>query len=99
MAGISPFDPILVVGRFSDSRFEGSVRRNSPMTSNPMVHVIDDDNAARDALAFLLSGENFSVRAYESARAFLDAVPAAQTGCVITDVRMPKINGLDLLRQ
>jgi len=69
------------------------------MTSDHIVHVIDDDDAARDALTFLLSVENFSVRAYESAKAFLDAIPAAQAGCVITDVRMPEINGLDLLRR
>jgi len=69
------------------------------MTAEPVVHVIDDDDAARDALAFLLSVENFPVHAYESAKAFLDALPAAPTGCVITDVRMPEINGLELLRR
>ena len=68
------------------------------MTGKSVVHVIDDDDAVRDALAFLLRVENFSVRAYESGKAFLDAVPAAQAGCVITDVRMPDIDGLDLLR-
>jgi two-component system response regulator FixJ len=69
------------------------------MASDSVIHVIDDDDAARDVLAFLLSTENFSVRAYESAKAFLDAIPATRAGCVITDVRMPEINGLDLLRQ
>ena len=69
------------------------------MTSDPVVHVIDDDDAARDALKFLLSAANFSVRAYESAKVFLNAIPATQAGCIITDVRMPDISGLDLLRQ
>jgi two-component system response regulator FixJ len=69
------------------------------MASDPVVHVIDDDDAARDALRFLLSAANFSVRTYESAKAFLDAIPAAEAGCVITDVRMPEISGLELLRQ
>jgi len=69
------------------------------MTNDPVVHVIDDHDGARDALAFLLIAENFSVRAYGSAKAFLDALPSAQAGCVITDVRMPEINGLDLLRR
>ena len=69
------------------------------MASNPVVHVIDDDDAARDALAFLLESANFSVHAYESAKAFLNAIPAAEVGCVITDVRMPEINGLELLRR
>jgi two-component system, LuxR family, response regulator FixJ len=69
------------------------------VASDSVVHVIDDDDAVRDALAFLLSVENFAVRAYESAKAFLDALPAAPAGCVITDVRMPEISGLDLLRR
>ena len=69
------------------------------MTSDHVVHVIDDDDAARDALAFLLGAENFSVRAHASAKSFLDALPAWQAGCVITDVRMPEISGLELLRQ
>lgn len=68
------------------------------MNSDPVVHVIDDDDAARDALRFLLSAANFSVRAYESAKAFLDAIPGTEAGCVITDMRMPEISGLDLLR-
>jgi two-component system response regulator FixJ len=69
------------------------------MPSDPVVHVIDDDDAARDALAFLLSAADFSVRTYESAKAFLDAIPAAEAGCIVTDVRMPEITGLELLRQ
>jgi two-component system response regulator FixJ len=69
------------------------------MASDPVVHVIDDDDAARDALGFLLSAANFSIRTYESAKAFLDAIPTTVAGCVITDVRMPEISGLELLRQ
>jgi two-component system response regulator FixJ len=64
-----------------------------------VIHVIDDDDAARDALTFLLSAANFSVRAYESAKAFFTDVPTSGTGCIITDVRMPEISGLELLRQ
>jgi two-component system, LuxR family, response regulator FixJ len=69
------------------------------MIGKPVVHVIDDDDAARDALAFLLKTDDFSVHAYESAMAFLDALPTAEEGCVITDVRMPEMTGLELLRQ
>jgi two-component system response regulator FixJ len=69
------------------------------MAGKPVVHVIDDDDAARDALVFLLKTDDFSVHAYESARAFLDALPAAKDGCVVTDVRMPEMTGLELLRQ
>ena len=69
------------------------------MTGNPVVHVIDDDDAARESLAFLLGTAQFVVRAYESAKAFLDAIPGVEAGCVITDVRMPEIDGLELLRR
>jgi two-component system, LuxR family, response regulator FixJ len=69
------------------------------MANSPVVHVIDDDAAARDALTFLLSSANFLVRAYESAKSFFTDVPTAGTGCIITDVRMPEISGLELLRQ
>jgi two-component system response regulator FixJ len=69
------------------------------MLNDLVVHVIDDDDAARDALQFLLSAADFSVRTYGSAKVFLDAIPAAEAGCVITDVRMPEITGLELLRR
>jgi two-component system response regulator FixJ len=69
------------------------------MTGSPVVHVIDDDDAARDALTFLLSSANFLVRAYESAKVFFSDIPAIATGCIITDVRMPEISGLELLRR
>jgi two-component system, LuxR family, response regulator FixJ len=69
------------------------------MAPDPAVHVIDDDDAARDALTFLLRTDSFSVHAYDSAKAFLGALPAVEAGCVITDVRMPGMTGLELLRQ
>ena len=69
------------------------------MTSSSVVHVIDDDTAARESLTFLLGTAEFEVKAYESAEAFLDAAPSSQTGCVITDVRMPEIDGIELLRR
>jgi len=69
------------------------------MVTEPPVHVIDDDDAARDALVFLLTAAGYAVKAYDSATAFLDGLPGAQSGCVITDVRMPDISGLDLLKR
>jgi two-component system, LuxR family, response regulator FixJ len=69
------------------------------MTGNAVVHVIDDDDAARDALTFLLRTENFSAHAYDSAKTFLSALPTAEAGCIVTDVRMPDMSGLELLRQ
>jgi len=64
-----------------------------------VVHVIDDDEAMRESLAFLLSAVGMEVRTYESALGFLDIAPNAEAGCVITDVRMPGLSGVDLLRR
>jgi two-component system response regulator FixJ len=64
-----------------------------------VIHVIDDDEAVRQALAFLLTSSGFAVRVYGTAMAFLEAIPSLQPGCVITDVRMPVMSGLELQRQ
>jgi two-component system, LuxR family, response regulator FixJ len=64
----------------------------------PVVHVIDDDDDARDSLAFLLSTEDLAVETYATAEAFL-AVARNVAGVVITDVRMPEIDGLELIRR
>lgn len=63
------------------------------------VHVIDDDEALRKSLAFLLRSARLEVESYPSAAAFLEAVPNTQLSCVITDVRMPGMSGIDLLRR
>jgi two-component system response regulator FixJ len=68
------------------------------MTSGPVIHVIDDDDSARDSLTFLLATADLRVRSYDSAKAFLDAIPDIEAGCIITDVRMPEIDGLELVR-
>jgi two-component system response regulator FixJ len=64
-----------------------------------VVHVIDDDEAMRESLAFLLSAVGMEVRTHESAMGFLDVAPKVEAGCVITDVRMPGLSGVDLLRR
>jgi len=69
------------------------------MALDPVVHLIEDDEGVRQGLAFLLTASGFAVRVYESAVAFLDALPSVQPGCVVTDVRMPGIDGLELQRQ
>jgi two-component system, LuxR family, response regulator FixJ len=65
----------------------------------PIVHVIDDDEAARDSLAFLLGTAKIDVKTYDSATAFLAVATNVKSGCIITDVRMPEISGIDLLRR
>ena len=69
------------------------------MPSNALVHVIDDDEAARQSLEFLLRSARIEVRTYDSAMAFLEIVPSINSGCIITDVRMPEMSGVDLLRR
>jgi len=67
------------------------------MTDAAVVHVVDDDESARESLAFLLESADFEVVAYASAPAFLEALPTARPGVVITDVRMPEMSGQDLV--
>ena len=63
------------------------------------VYVIDDDAAMRDSLDFLLDSAGFNVTLFETAQQFLDALPALAFGCVISDVRMPGIDGIELLKR
>ena len=65
--------------------------------SEGVVHIIDDDAAMRDSLAFLLGAIGLSVRVHESAQAFLQELGSVEGGCVVTDVRMPGIDGFELL--
>jgi len=64
----------------------------------PVVHLIDDDEAVRTALGFVLEMNDLPARAYPSAEAFLEVAEGLQSGCVVTDVRMPGMTGLDLVR-
>ncbi len=69
------------------------------MPNEGPIHVIDDDVAVRQSLAFLLATAGLTVRLYETAASFLEALQGSTTGCVVTDVRMPEIDGLELLRR
>jgi two-component system response regulator FixJ len=68
------------------------------MASNAVVHLIDDDDSVRHAVAFLLTTAGHAVRVYESGLAFLDALKTLQPGCIVSDLRMPGIDGLELQR-
>jgi two-component system, LuxR family, response regulator FixJ len=69
------------------------------MVHRGKVYVIDDDDAMRDSLEFLLGAAEFHVTLFESARNFLDALPTIGFGCVVSDVRMPDIYGIELLKR
>jgi two-component system response regulator FixJ len=62
------------------------------------VFVIDDDEAMRDSLEFLLGAADFEVTLFESAQIFLDS-PPSDFGCVVSDVRMPGIDGIEFLQR
>jgi two-component system response regulator FixJ len=65
-----------------------------------LVHVIDDDDAVRASLDFVLDTAGYKPRTYESAEKFLAAVDAGGVaGCIVTDVRMPDMSGLELVRR
>ena len=67
------------------------------MPDDSTVCIVDDDKAVLAALTFLLTAEGYAVRAHESARTFLDMIEQDDCGCLVTDVRMPGMSGLDLL--
>src|SRR5271163_2638511 len=69
------------------------------MIRSRRVHVVEDDDDVRDYVCELLTFEGFDVRAYPSALAFLTMMATSEGECVITDVRMPGMSGLDLLTQ
>lgn len=66
------------------------------MIASHMVYVVDDDPGIRDSLSMLLNAANFKVETFDSADSFLKAYSPDMTGCLVLDVRMPKMNGLEL---
>jgi two-component system response regulator FixJ len=69
------------------------------MSDQAKVYVIDDDDAMRESLSFLLEAAGFDVRLFETARNFLDVLPDLKFGCVVSDVRMPGVDGIELLKR
>jgi two-component system response regulator FixJ len=69
------------------------------MSHRGKVYVIDDDDAMRDSLDFLLDSAGFQVALFESAHNFLGALSSIEFGCVVSDVRMPGIDGIELLKR
>ncbi len=69
------------------------------MTQRPLVAVVDDDDSVRDSLAGLLRSVGFAAQGFASAAAFLQSDNLPGTDCVILDVRMPGMGGLELQRQ
>ena len=68
------------------------------MSDKTVIHVVDDDPAMRDSLAFLLDVNGFASKTYESANTFLSGAAIDAPSCVVSDIRMPGMNGIELVR-
>ncbi|HYS90059.1 MAG TPA: response regulator [Bradyrhizobium sp.] len=66
------------------------------MTGTPIVHVVDDDASFRKAISRLLKVSGYEIAEYESATSFLRAIDNAKPGCIVLDVKMPTVGGLQL---
>jgi two-component system response regulator FixJ len=64
--------------------------------ADPCVYIVDDDEAVRDSLSILLESKGYRVRSFGSAPEFLAAAPSLPIGCLIVDIRMPEMDGLEL---
>jgi len=69
------------------------------MSSDPTVFLIDDDQSLREALEWLLESVDLPVETFASAQEFLDAYDPERSGCIVLDIRMPGMSGLELQRQ
>lgn len=69
------------------------------MVAKAVIHVIDDDPAMRDSIAFLLDVQGFETRLHESASSFLASLGDKSVDCIVTDVRMPDMTGLELVHK
>jgi len=67
--------------------------------NEPIVHLVDDDEAVRVSLAFVLEMNDLPAKTYASAHEFLEVAESLAAGCVVTDVRMPEMSGLELVRK
>lgn len=63
------------------------------------VHIVDDEEPVRKSLAFMLTMNGYAVKVHQSAAAFLSFAPDVQSGILITDLRMPEMTGVDLIRR
>jgi len=68
------------------------------VANDNLVYVVDDDEAVRESLSALLEAKSYTVRSFALAREFLAAAPSLRPGCLIADIRMPEMDGLELQR-
>src|SRR5690606_36044678 len=75
------------------------MKRSWTMSTESVVHVVDDDAAVRNSLRFLLRASGYEAATYASGPELLSQAEELRPGCIVTDVRMPEMNGLELVRQ
>ena len=69
------------------------------MSNSPLISVVDDDDSVRESLRRLIRSVGFAVQAFPSAEQFLKSDQLRQTRCLILDVKLPGMDGLELQRQ
>src|SRR5258708_28624589 len=72
------------------------MRRTSRLNETPLISIVDDDGVVREALESLMTSLGFSACTFPSAEAFLQSRLVAETSCLISDVQMPDISGVEL---
>lgn len=100
----SQLDPLMnanyqVFWRWKVTRVAIWTRLARHVSANPKRNYIDDDVSVRDGLSSLIESVGLSVQAYTSATEFLNSNPGEEAGCVVLDVNMPGMNGLELQRE
>jgi len=73
-----------------------STRQRTMIVKDPVISVIDDDEAARSAVVALMRAKGFDAKCYESAEEFLRAGASENSQCIITDIQMPGLSGIEL---
>src|SRR5690242_12529231 len=91
--------PLIIVPMSRDEMRALRSRRRLPLAMESVVHVVEDDRPMRDSLVELLEDAGYAVHAYGRAEELLARGAAIEPGCVVSDVRMPGMDGLTLLRR
>src|SRR5262245_24354115 len=84
---------------FTGSRLRRMVDRHSPSTSSKIVAIIDDDDGMRRSISRLLSEFGFNTETYDSAEAFLEAAVSSKAACLVVDIDLGRMSGIELAHQ